>query len=159
METKICSKCKAEKPVSEFRFRNKAQGIYHSQCKDCEKQRDKIHYRESQNRRIAVRETANFQRNRNLNLVDNAKINGCKKCGEKRMYVLDFHHRNPQEKDDTINHMIKSSSVERIAEEIEKCDVLCSNCHREFHFLEKAISLTYEEYINGWVAQSVVAAD
>ena len=159
METKICSKCKIEKPVSEFRFRNKTKGQYHSHCKECEKQRDKIHYRESQDRRIAVRETANFQKNRNLNLVDTAKLCGCKKCGEMRTYVLDFHHRNPGEKEDTINHMIKSSSAERIEEEIKKCDILCANCHREFHFLNNAISLSYEEYINGWVAQSVVAAD
>ena len=155
METKICSKCKIEKPVNEFRFRNKAQGIYHSQCKDCEKQRDKVHYRESQERRIAIRETANFQRNRNLNIVDNAKKNGCKKCGEKRMYVLDFHHRNPQEKDDTIIMnklktllaLIKSSSAERIAEEIEKCIILCANCHREFHFLERTNGITIDEFL------------
>ena len=155
METKICTKCKIEKPVSEFRFRNKAQGTYHSHCKECEKARDKIHYRESQDRQSAVRETAKFQRNRNLNLVDYAKSCGCKKCGEKRMYVLDFHHRNPAEKEDTINHMIKSSSAERIKEEIQKCDILCSNCHREFHFLHNSIALDYEEWLGSSVGRAL----
>lgn len=60
METKICSKCKIEKPYSEFRWRNKAQGTLHSQCKDCEKIRDKIHYKESQLRQESVNATARF---------------------------------------------------------------------------------------------------
>lgn len=157
METKICSKCKIEKSISNFRWRNKAKGSLHSQCKDCEKERDKIHYRESKTRREAIFQTASFQKKRNILIVEKAKECGCKKCGEKRSYVLDFHHRNPEEKIANINHLLKSASEEKLLEEIEKCDVLCSNCHREFHYLNVLLDISYEDYINALVAYEVGA--
>ena len=154
---KICSKCKVEKPTDEFRWRNKSKGVLHSQCKECEKARDKIHYQESKLRREAVFQTALFQKNRNVAIVEKAKECGCKKCGEKRSYVLDFHHINPQEKSATINHLIKSGSEQTLLTEIDKCDVLCANCHREFHHLNHLTDLSYEEYINAPIAYEVGA--
>jgi len=56
---------------------------------------------------------------------------GCIVCGEKDPDVLDLHHRNPKEKYMTISAMINSfRSMVEIWKEIEKCDVLCANCHR-----------------------------
>ena len=157
METKICSKCKNEKLISEFRWRNKAQGKLHSQCKECEKIRDKIHYKESQLRQQSIKTTAMFQKNRNVNIVEKAKECGCQKCGEKRIYVLDFHHRNPEEKLYSINHLTKSGSEEKLRVELEKCDVLCSNCHREFHYLNSMKDISYEDYMKGQIAYEVGA--
>ena len=146
METKICSKCKSEKPTTEFRWRNKSKGTLHSQCKECEKIRDKIHYKESVLRRNSVITTALNQKNRNVEIVEEARSCGCKKCGELRFYVLDFHHRNPEEKANVIAHMIKSSSAENLIAELKKCDVLCANCHREFHYLNKETGISYETW-------------
>lgn len=59
----------------------------------------------------------------------------CKNCGEDDGVVLDFHHRNPKEKDFEVSVMICSGySLKRIINEIEKCDVLCANCHRREHY-------------------------
>ena len=146
METKICSKCKSEKPTTEFRWRNKSKGTLHSQCKECEKIRDKIHYKESALRRNSVITTALNQKNRNVEIVDEARSCGCKKCGDKRFYVLDFHHRNPEEKVNVIAHMIKSSSADNLIAELAKCDVLCANCHREFHYLNQETGIDYETW-------------
>lgn len=151
----MCSKCKQILPVSNFRFRNKSQNIYHSQCKECEKARDKIYYANNLNRRESVRATADFQKARNIKIVDEAKQCGCKKCGEKRSYVLDFHHRDNSLKQDTINHMLKSASAENLINEINKCDVLCANCHREFHYLNTALNISYNDWINGQIAYEV----
>ena len=63
------------------------------------------------------------------------KESQCSKCGEDRWYVLDFHHEDPKEKDRTIAQMVRHCSLERVKEEIEKCIVLCANCHRELHHL------------------------
>lgn len=56
----------------------------------------------------------------------------CQKCGEDHPAVLDFHHRDRHAKSFTISTLWRRGwSKARIAAEIAKCDVLCSNCHRK----------------------------
>jgi hypothetical protein len=57
-EFKKCTKCKRELPLDDFRWKNKAEGKKHSQCKECQKAQEKKHYQESLNRRESVRTTA-----------------------------------------------------------------------------------------------------
>jgi len=55
-------------------------------------------------------------------------------CGEDRVPALDFHHRDGEEKTMRISKMPRSGySKDVILEEINKCDVICSNCHRVKH--------------------------
>jgi hypothetical protein len=62
----------------------------------------------------------------------------CIQCGENHPATLDFHHRDPDNKEATINRMLTNGrSKKAILQEIEKCDVLCANCHRIFHFDEQ----------------------
>lgn len=51
-------------------------------------------------------------------------------CGESRIYCLDFRYRNKADKKDCISNMIKNCCLETIVEEIQKCDILCSNCRK-----------------------------
>lgn len=146
-ELKICSKCKRELPLDNFRWKNKSLGKKHSQCKECQKKQEHEHYKNSSTRRQNVLQTAQNQKERNSLLVEEYKKKGCQKCGEKRLYVLDCHHKLENEKFDDISKMIKSSGVEQLNRELQKCVVLCSNCHREFHFLERAENLTLDEYL------------
>ena len=148
METKVCTKCKQELPFDNFRWKNKSQNLKHSQCKECQKVQEKQHYQNSKERQQSVKSTAVFQKERNIMLVEQAKKCGCKKCGEKRNYVLDFHHIVAEEKIWDIAHMIKSSGEKTLLEELAKCDVLCANCHREFHFLNQKENLLYKDWIN-----------
>jgi hypothetical protein len=59
----------------------------------------------------------------------------CVECGEDHIACLDFHHRDPNEKDCTLAWAAiqKGWGKKRILEEMAKCDVLCSNCHRKLH--------------------------
>ena len=68
MKTKICSKCKQELEISQFRWRNKTQGTLHSQCKNCEKQSDKIRYANSISRQNAVKARSEQQKEENQNM-------------------------------------------------------------------------------------------
>ena len=45
--------------------------------------------------------------------------------------ALEFHHKDPNEKDFTISG--KSWSFERLKNEVDKCILVCSNCHCEIH--------------------------
>jgi hypothetical protein len=56
----------------------------------------------------------------------------CEICGyDKCMRALSFHHKNPNEKDFSISG--KSLSFEKLRGEVDKCMLVCSNCHSEIH--------------------------
>jgi len=62
----------------------------------------------------------------------------CAKCGYKKYpEVLEFHHRDPSQKDFNVSKKGLTRSWERTKMEIEKCDLLCANCHRELHVEQK----------------------
>lgn len=62
----------------------------------------------------------------------------CKNCGNEDFRVLEFHHN--RDKDFVIsNAAISGFSIEKIKSEIEKCDVLCANCHRIEHYIEDVV--------------------
>lgn len=57
----------------------------------------------------------------------------CSKCGyNKCLNALDFHHLDPLKKD-IAPAKVLSRSWDNILKEINKCIVLCANCHRELH--------------------------
>ncbi len=59
-------------------------------------------------------------------------------CGEAHPACLDFHHRDRTQKRDGISKAITSGwSLKRLIEEIAKCDLICSNCHRKLHWAEE----------------------
>ena len=56
----------------------------------------------------------------------------CKLCGySKCIWALEFNHRDPKEKSFGISVDGYTRSWERVRKELDKCDLLCSNCHRE----------------------------
>jgi hypothetical protein len=59
----------------------------------------------------------------------------CGMCRENHPACLDFHHRDPTQKDFRISALgCMGWSKERVLAEIAKCDVLCANCHRKLHY-------------------------
>lgn len=73
----------------------------------------------------------------------NLKGGKCQKCGyDKCIEALQFHHIDPSKKDFSIGG--KSWAFERMKKEVDKCILLCANCHIEEH--------------NGVVAETVLAA-
>jgi hypothetical protein len=59
----------------------------------------------------------------------------CEECGyNKNLAAIDFHHVDPSNKSFQIDlRVFANSSLERILKEIEKCVMICANCHREHH--------------------------
>ena len=81
------------------------------------------------NNKLAIR--------RNVVLMRSIKAErGCA-CGEHDPDVLQFHHRDPSLKKFNVAQPGTSSEA-RLLAEIEKCDVLCANCHLRHHAREKA---------------------
>jgi hypothetical protein len=60
--------------------------------------------------------------------------NKCHICGYDKCHSsLEFHHINPHEKDKQLARNLEEFSIELIVLELEKCILLCRNCHREVH--------------------------
>ncbi|SOK58648.1 g371 [Yersinia phage fHe-Yen9-04] len=77
-------------------------------------------------------EYVNNHRRKKKQMTVDYKGGKCQVCGyNKCLAALDFHHINPLEKD--FNISTKFISFEKMKSELDKCILLCSNCHREFH--------------------------
>jgi len=58
----------------------------------------------------------------------------CIICGyNKCLEALEFHHRDPKKKDFGLSVRGLTRSWEKIKAEIDKCALICANCHREVH--------------------------
>ena len=139
----ICINCKIEKEETEFLFRNKAKGVRHHICKTCKN----LLYQKAWYQRHRTEHVARTSRRRNTwkklvreFLVEFYKTHPCESCGFSNPAALEFHHKDPKLKKIEVSRMINGSySLEYAQKEIDKCSVLCANCHR---------ILTSKEY--GW---------
>ena len=58
----------------------------------------------------------------------------CEQCGYDRcIEALEFHHLDPSKKDFNVSHRGYTRSWKRVMLELDKCVMLCANCHREIH--------------------------
>lgn len=117
--SKVCRLCKIELPTEMFYFRSSTERRTKTNtCRNCI-----IRY--NRQRELSIK----------IKLI-NYKGGCCSVCGYKRnVYALDFHHRDPSIKEFNLAHT--SGITEAVLAEIDKCDLLCSNCHREYHHPDK----------------------
>jgi CO dehydrogenase/acetyl-CoA synthase alpha subunit len=64
----------------------------------------------------------------------------CTKCGFSHPAALDFHHEDPSKKEANIHRLLSNGQFKKLEKELEKCIVLCSNCHRIHHYEEKMLN-------------------
>ena len=67
-------------------------------------------------------------------LTERKEQTPCASCGEYHpSCCMDFHHLDPSIKEKQISKMLSANSWIKIEEEMSKCILLCSNCHRKIH--------------------------
>lgn len=127
----MCQSCLEIKPFSEFHKRSKALDGLQTRCKVCNKKQRVEYYRtaagKSKNDLTGRRWGAKMRRK----VYEYLLTHPCVDCGEADPIVLEFDHRDRATKNHTISQMIHKFGWEKILEEIEKCDVRCSNCHKK----------------------------
>ena len=96
----------------------------------------KEYYKENKDR---FRKHNKANKRRNAEYVQQAKLGGkCARCGwDEHPCALDFHHLDPTKKIKEVASMVSGSSIQRIQEEIDKCLLVCANCHRILHHEQK----------------------
>lgn len=128
---KRCCACGVVKPVTDFhRNRTKPDGLQ-ARCRECNIALNRQWYAdhlEIARPRMYAREREFRDRNRRL-LVEYLLEHPCVDCGEADPIVLDFDH--VRDKRCNVSLLVNTSTRwETILEEIAKCEVRCSNCHR-----------------------------
>lgn len=99
-------------------------------------------YRMSEAYRALARAYARKKRDELYETINRLKMVPCVDCKvQYSPWIMDFDHKNPKEKVAGISRLISNNAdLEKILEEIKKCDVICANCHRE---------RTYNQRLNG----------
>lgn len=120
--------------------------------KEKQKQAQKDHYQENKQ---DYRNRLKKRRKDNAAFVQTYKCGkSCSRCGESNPLCLEFHHVG-DDKEDCVTRGINSGwAIEKLKAEIDKCEVLCANCHRKIHATtpihHKRISLQWlTEYKKG----------
>jgi len=129
-ERKSCLECGEEKSITEFRSANTARAYTKPRCLECDKSERSRRYKANPSQYVE-----NNKRNyaKLKAIVQGVKTGrACADCGEVfPPYVLDFDHRDPSTKLAKVSALVFSGSKELLLAEIEKCDLVCSNCHRK----------------------------
>lgn len=127
---KKCNRCKIEKPLEEFNYRDKVKGLRQYQCKDCSRLYVRLHY--ERNKKYYLKKA--FERNRRIRKEIRIYVwtylstHSCVDCNEDDPVVLEFDHVS--NKTAAISEMNRNYTLQKVKIEIEKCQVRCANCHR-----------------------------
>ena len=126
--SKACSVCKEEKSLELFNRRTSATDGRNSNCKSCEKI-----YRQSEGYKARGRKrTANNTKVTRQTMFTFMKDKACILCGETHIAALQFDHRDPSIKKWNISDAVtRGYEWTVVQEEIDKCDILCANCHHK----------------------------
>ena len=128
---KQCTTCWTWKDEEEFSFRQKALGIRWEICKECKSKQQSEWYESHKKEHLKnVRRNTNNARDAARPYVwEYLSTHPCSECGESDPQVLEFDHISGKTKD--ISAMVgQGYSLDTIQTEIDKCRVLCANCHR-----------------------------
>ena len=125
-----CGRCGQLKPVEEFAWRRKKKGQRHNYCRSCHSEYHRDHYLAHRQRYIdqAAQHKKTLRLERTLQLIEYFRTHPCVDCGEPDPVLLEFDHI--RDKSFEIAAKLIDYSWKRILEEVEKCEVVCANCHR-----------------------------
>jgi hypothetical protein len=129
---KTCQSCKQLKPVSEFHKNKKKRDGLATQCKACKKQTQASWYKHNKAKhkaKVASRKAVAVEAAREY-VFAYLRTHHCVLCAESDPVVLQFDHIDRANKSAEISKMVCDGlSTTTIQEEINKCRVLCANCH------------------------------
>jgi 5-methylcytosine-specific restriction endonuclease McrA len=114
-EYRFCPRCQTDVKTDQF-YKRRGKDNSSVYCKSC-----------------TSNQTLERVRSLKLQMIE-YKGGCCVRCGyDKYQGALEFHHLNPKEKDFNPSRLKNYSFNEKLKNELNKCILVCSNCHREIH--------------------------
>ena len=160
---KKCSKCKQTLPIDNFWKNKTSNDGYQSYCKSCMKIRT-ANYQKTHPDKMKEYSKKSWWKHREEKIngdrirMDNRQVfldslkTPCIKCGEKRPWVIQFHHKDNSQKSFGIGNWANyHKSKNDVINEVKKCVCLCANCHKEFHYLYGINPLKPIECLNDYL--------
>lgn len=142
-QMKICDTCKGSKSDDEFyvhKYSTKSgvRTYLSSRCKSCYKLAVVSDKRKKWTTKYKAYQAKMTKKNKDERRADmrkwlnSLKSSPCTRCGNRfPPECMDFDHRDPATKNNSITQMVGNVMAQKtIEKELEKCDLLCSNCHR-----------------------------
>lgn len=130
---RYCNGCKATLPLEAFNKNKAKKDGLQTQCRACNNLHSRAYYeknREYHKKAVLARNKAYAAELKRI--VREAKDVPCADCGIKYPpYVMDFDHVTGVKLGNISNMVGECVRIEKLTEEIAKCEVVCSNCHRE----------------------------
>jgi hypothetical protein len=134
----ICKKCENLRPLDQFNIANKKTGRRRGECRDCanavKREWQKKNGKEAYKRYKAGSTSWKWQHMKLVrDTVNEMKKAPCADCGGTfNPWVMDFDHLDGDTKSGNIATMIRAAKpLDAILREISKCELVCSNCHRD----------------------------
>ena len=148
-ESKVCKRCGTEYNITKYRLlypKTLKSGVvkrYRSNvCNICTNKRFKELY--SKEHRSVWYDTKKKLRREKKKIAVEYKGGQCEHCKEVYHHAaFDFHHINPTEKDIDVGLLMQCND-EILYKELDKCILLCANCHRIFHYEQGTLGQTRE---------------
>lgn len=127
---KECRACGVAKPLDEFYRHATGRDGHRNECKPCRRAKSQRYRRDNY---AKVRADTERRRAEIRAFMVEAKSKPCADCGQSYPhYVMDFHHE--RDKEFLVSRFASTGyPLARIQAEIEKCALLCANCHRLRH--------------------------
>lgn len=126
---KICSSCLVSQPLEHYHNSSRSKDGKQSRCKTCNRKQRVAYYRTAEGRKSnELSGKRNDIRNQQY-VYEYLSKHPCADCNEADIVVLEFDHL--RDKEFNVCKGIKAGySLQRIKNEIEKCEVVCANCHK-----------------------------
>lgn len=134
---KKCPKCKKIKQLTEFNKNKRCKDGLQKYCKICQSYYNRQYYANNKDSQsIRVKKNRELSRQKVYNFLKKYYNNDlkCAHCGESDVRCLQFHHNDPIKKESYITTMCyQGYGIEKIKKELDKCVLLCANCHCKIH--------------------------
>ena len=105
---------------------------HNSYCKECHNEYQKAYYKKNPQ---SIKKSGRRRKQEIRRLIIKAKEIPCSDCGESYpYYVMDLDHIRGEKKFNLSVAARHSKALKTVQKEIDKCDVVCANCHRERTF-------------------------
>ncbi len=133
--SKTCTICKEIKSFDCFHKKTRSKDGYQNVCKHCSKLKSQDYYNNNtEKHKLVTKNKLKEERSKKSEFINKIKTYyGCQLCNERESCCLEFHHCVGEKEFNIADFRTMGVGFDKLKNEIAKCVILCSNCHKKVH--------------------------